>query len=164
MPGVKGSGGPPPKRSSQRRRTNTPAAGEPIKAAGAEVVEAPAGDPEWHPVALRWFESLAGSGQSKFYEPSDYAQAFVLAEAISRELSPQPIVVGSGEWATVQMHEMPMKGATLSAFLKGCTDLLVSETSRRRAALELQRPATQATTDEPAPVTSLASWKAGMGA
>lgn len=132
--------GPPPKRSDQRRRTNKPAT--PItEAPGAPVVEVPDPDPEWHPVARRWFESLSSSGQSVFYEPSDWAAAWVLAESISRELNPQPITVGSGEHATVEMVEVPPKGASLAAWLKGMTALLVTEGDRRRASVELQRPA-----------------------
>ena len=33
-----------------------------------------------------------------------------------------------------------MKGTTLSALLKGMTDLMVTEVQRRRARVELQRP------------------------
>lgn len=139
MAGVKGAGGPPPKRSDQRRRRNVPAAGEPQSAPGvAPVVPDP--DPEWHPVARRWFESLKGSGQAAFYQSSDWALAFVLAESMSRELNPQPVVVGRGEDARVEMLNLPPKGASLAAWLKGMTALLVSEGDRRRAALELQRP------------------------
>lgn len=141
MAGVKGSGGPPPKRSDQRRRANAPARGEPTKAAGAKKVTRPRVDPKWHPVAKRWFESLAGSGQAQFYEPSDWATAYLLAESISRELHPQPIVVGKGADAEVQMVTLPPKGTALAAWLKGMTALMVTEGDRRRAALELQRPA-----------------------
>ena len=159
MVGVKGAGGPPPKRSAQRRRTNTPAAGEPKQAQGITATRPPA-DPEWHAVAKLWFESLALSGQAIYYQASDWGLAYVLAESISRELNPQPIVVGSGDSAHTELVRVPMKGATLSAFLKGCTGLMVSEGDRRRSALEL-------TTVKPEPdeqtagVTSMASWKAG---
>jgi len=161
MPGVKGAGGVPPKRSSQRRRTNTPAAGEPQSAPGIEAI-APDADPDWHPVATLWFDSLKTSGQAHFYQASDWGIAYVLAESISRELNDQPMVVGSGDSAHVELVKMPMKGATLSAFLKGCTGLMVSEGDRRRAALELtaaKKQEEQAT----AAVTSMASWKASMG-
>lgn len=132
--------GPPPKRSDQRRRTNEPEV--PVTVAdGAPTVEIPAGDPEWHPVALAWFESLAKSGQAVFYEPSDWAVAVVLAESISRELQPQPIVVGKGADATVEMHALPPKAASIAAWLKGMTALMATEGDRRRLSLELQRPA-----------------------
>lgn len=159
MAGVKGAGGPPPKRSDQRRRRNAPAAGEPESAPGGEVV-VPDADPGWHPVALRWFESLKSSGQSRFYESSDWGLAFLLAESMSRELNDQPIVVGKGPDATVEMHKVPPKGASLAAWLKGMTALLVSEGDRRRAALELQRPQPEPRGgEEDGSVTILDSWR-----
>lgn len=134
-----GDRGPVSKRSDQRRRTNDD--GIPVDhAEGAEVVEVPAADPAWHPVAVQWFESLAKSGQSTFYEPSDWGTAVMLAEAMSRELSDQPIVVGKGKDATVEMHKVPMTGAALSAILRGMTSLMVTEGDRRRVRLELLRP------------------------
>lgn len=135
-----GERGPTPKRSDQRRRSNTPAAGEPTFAPAGEDVVVPQGDPDWHPVALRWFESLEPSGQSHFYEPSDWATAYVIAESISRELKPQPLVIGRGEDAQIEWVAQPPKGASLAAWLKGMTALMVTEGDRRRAALELQAP------------------------
>jgi hypothetical protein len=134
-----GEHGPVPKRSSQRRRTNTPAAGEPKVAPGGTVVEVPAADPDWHPVALRWFESLGGSGQSAFYESSDWMTAFVVAESMSRELKPQPVVVGTGRDAKVEMHAQAPKAASVAAWLKASAALLATEGDRRRVALELTR-------------------------
>ena len=40
-----------------------------------------------HPVARAWYDSLASSGQSDYYEPSDWAAAVYVAEAISRNLA-----------------------------------------------------------------------------
>ena len=134
-----GERGPTPKRSEQRRRANKPAQ-EATKAPGAGSVVRPVADPDWHPVATAWFESLGASGQSHFYEPSDWATAVVLAESISRELHPQPVVVGSGKDAYVEMQSLPPKAASIAAWLKGMTALLATEGDRRRAALELQRP------------------------
>lgn len=158
--------GPAPKRSDQRRRTNPTAPEQQLANStqldrGAQVM--PVAPDDWHPLARQWFESLATSGQAALYESSDWMQAAVLAEAVSRELKPQPIVVGSGIDATVEWHEMPMKGATLSAFLKGCTDLLISEASRRRAALELRTPMAD-TGEKPAPVTDMRAWRASLNA
>lgn len=139
MAGVKGAGGRVPKRSDQRRRTNKPAK-ELTKAPGAEdVIRSPANS-KWHPVAKRWYESLEKSGQSVFYEPSDWAAAYVLAESISRELKPQPFVVQTEEGPDVKMMTMPPKSASIAAWLKGMTALLATEGDRRRASLELQRP------------------------
>ena len=140
MAGVKGAGGPPPKRDDQRRRANDPALGSADVAPGGEVV-IPDADPEWHQVAALWFGSLASSGQSAFYESSDWATAYVIAESISRELKPQPLV-GKGDDGepTVEWVSLPPKGASLAAWLKGMTTLMVTEGDRRRMRLELQRP------------------------
>jgi hypothetical protein len=118
-----------------------PAAGVAVRAPGAEVVEVPSADPSWNPVAVRWYESLAMSGQSKFYEPSDWATAFAVAESMSREFEPQPIVIGTGKDATVQMHRVAPKAASVAAWLKAASQLMATEGDRRRMALELERPA-----------------------
>lgn len=109
-------------------------------AVGAAKVEPPATDDDWHPVAKRWFNGLKRSGQVVFYEPSDWETAYLLAETISRELKPQPVVVKRDGESFVEMVSMPLKGTTLSALLKGMTDLMVTEVQRRRARVELQRP------------------------
>lgn len=160
-----GARGPAPKRSDQRRRANPTATEERLADAtrlerGDQVC--PDASDEWHPIARTWFDSLAGSGQAALYESSDWALAAVLAESISRELKPQPVVIGQGENATIEMHEQPMKGATLAAFLKGCTALLITEADRRRAAVELQTK--RADDGEPAPVTDIRSWREALNA
>lgn len=144
MPGVPGAGGPVPKRESQRRRNNKPAvpvtkARSRVKVKGGQLPP----DPGWHVAARQWYESLALSGQSAFYEASDWGSAWVLAESMSRELNPQPLVVGAGtDDVRVEMHSLPPKGASLSAWLKGFTSLMVTEGDRRRLRLELERPGT----------------------
>lgn len=145
--------GPPPKRSTQRRRRNEPTGGDPVKVPGAAVAERPKARRGWHPIAKQWFESLAESGQAQFYEPSDWAVATMLAESMSRELSPQSIVVGD----TMLKVSLPPKAASVAAWLKGMTALLATEGDRRRASIELQRPAPSA--GEPAGVASIEAWR-----
>lgn len=166
MPGVKGSGGPPPKRSDHRRRSNKTAGeqrvGEATKAPGAESVPVPPADPAWHPLAIEWYESLARSGQSKFYEPSDWTTAKLLAETISRELSPQALTY---QGHVTEVLPMTVKAGVLSALLKGMSDLMVTEGSRRRIALELQRPkGAESSGDGKGNVTSMAAWKESLNA
>lgn len=132
------SRGPVPKRESQRRRENRPES--PVdKADGAAEVEVPAANPRWHPIAKRWFESLAQSGQHVFYEPSDWATAELIAESMSRDLKPQVVGIKE-ETGEPVMATIPLKGASLAAYLKAFSVLLVTEGDRRRARLELQRP------------------------
>ncbi len=84
-----GNRGPVPKRSDQRRRTNEPVRPIDHVESGSTSPSGPPADETWHPVAFAWYESLAKSGQSTFYEPSDWATAFLIAESMSRDLNPQ---------------------------------------------------------------------------
>jgi hypothetical protein len=133
-----GARGPVPKRSSQRRRHNKPAT--PVtKAAAAKKPPIPRADPNWHPAAKRFYRALAKSGQAKFYEPSDWQLAWLIAESLSRDLNPQfvgiPERTGEPVYAVV-----PLKGASLAAYLKAMSALLATEGDRRRMGLELERP------------------------
>ena len=154
--------GPPPKRSDQRRRKNTPAAGEPRKVADLGEVVKPIPDEGWHSAARIVWDSLASSGQSTYYASSDWAAAWVLCESISREMSPQPMVVGRGENSFVEMVSLPPKGASLSAWRATMAGLLMTEGDRRRAALEIDRVPVGSVGESPAPVTDIRSWKAGL--
>lgn len=137
--------GPPPKRSEARIRRNAGYA-EPTKAAIDHFTEPPYElDESWHPIAIAFWESLPRSGQSQFYAESDWAAAYMLCEQISREMKPQFIGMvderdAAGDIVTrPKTMKMPMKGASLAAIRGMMTDLLVTETSRRRIQLELER-------------------------
>lgn len=130
--------GPVPKRSSQRRRRNKPEV--PIdRAFGAAEVPVPEPDPDWHPMATRWYESLERSGQSQWYEPSDWAAAQIIAESMSRDLKPQFLGISEMTGEVVR-GTVPINGTRLSGYLKAWTALLVTEGDRRRARIELERP------------------------
>ena len=134
--------GPVPKRSNQRRRRNKPDA--PITSApGAPEVGQPEPDELWHPAAVRWYQSLASSGQARFYEPSDWAQAWVWAELLSRALN-------QGDRPSAQL---------IMAWSAGATELLTTEGARRRMRLELER-AGQVDEDEDAAVAALDDYRA----
>jgi hypothetical protein len=136
-----GARGPAPKRTDQRRRANKPEVPVDTRPGAAEVA-VPKVNPQWHPLAKEWFKSLEASGQSVFYEPSDWATAKLLAETISRALKPQVVfVTKSGK---VVKEAQPVKGTLLSALLKGMASLMITEGDRRRAHLELVRAQTQA--------------------
>lgn len=155
--------GPVPKRSEDRRRRNKPASGETTKAPGAPKVAAPATPRGWHPVARRWYNSLKESGQNKFYEPSDWSTAYLIAESISRDLSPQFVGVTAGPHSEAIYASIPLKGASLSAYLKAMSNLLATEGDRRRASLELHRGAV-VDDDEDASVTAMADYLAAVEA
>lgn len=133
---VVGSRGPIPKREEERRRQNKPD----IPTDTPEVVgpvAVPEPDPEWHPVARSLYESLRESGQSQFYEPSDWAAAYLLAESMSRDLSVK--VIGVTKDGEVIRDQVPINGASMSSYLKGLAALGATEGDRRRMSIQLRR-------------------------
>lgn len=100
------------------------------------------GEENWHPVAKFWYDSLPESGQSALYQPSDWAIAYLLAESLSRDFKPQFIGMSEGSDGGPGepiFEKIPLKGASLGAYLKGFTALLATEGDRRRMAIELER-------------------------
>ncbi len=132
-----GERGPQGKRPEELRRRNKDKSVQTEGTASTDVVMPPAQE-DWHPIAKQIYESLENSGQSEFYEPSDWAMAYMLAESISRDLEPQVVAVPERTGEPV-FEKVPMKGASLSAYLKGFTALMVSEGDRRRAGIALER-------------------------
>lgn len=109
----------------------------------------------WHPIAMMTWESLENSGQSAFYEESDWATAYFLCEAMSRELDPQFIgmqtlpteytlnhqgksqIIRRGGTVPIEGY-VAIKGASLTAFRAFMTALNMTEVDRRRISLELE--------------------------
>lgn len=117
-----GPRGPVPKRADERLGHG--------RSRDAEIATAPATVPsaipeahaDWHPVIQAWFHALATSGQSIFYQDSDWRLAEWAAERESRNLlSSRPSAQASALFLSVQ------------------SDLLVSEGARRRVRVELRR-------------------------
>lgn len=124
-----GARGPVPRHSSERRRRNKDSKVETVKV--AEVlpaipphVVAPAVKSTWHPIAKEWYESLRASGQAAFYEPSDWAAARYVAEAMSINLRQQK----------------KFSAVLFASVLSAMSDLLTTEAARRRVRLEIERP------------------------
>lgn len=132
--------GPPPKREEERRRRNkdaVPTTKVNLDETLAGDVEVPAADEDWHPIARLIWDSIPQSGQSIFMEPSDWAAAYLFCESVSRDLQPQ--VVGITESGEVIKDEIPLKGASLSAYLKMMGQLMMTEGERRKLKIELER-------------------------
>ena len=130
--------GPAPKRSSQRRRVNK--TGTQTIAAPGTVAQPPA--PEaWGSLATNWYRSLAESGQSVFYEPSDWQTAIVAGWLLD-------------EWMDTR------KAATMNEFRMLCAQLLATEAERRRGRLEIQRDQSDAPSKGDAAV---AQYRAKLG-
>lgn len=152
-----GMNGPIPKHSDDRVRRNKV---DTTKITVTGRVDVPPAHEKWHPIAREWYESLAESGQAKLYEPSDWATAYLVAESLSRDLKPQVVGIhpDSGE---PTMAVVPLKGTSLTAYLKAMGVLLVTEGDRRRMQVEItRRAAAPAPADgELASVTSLDDYR-----
>lgn len=134
--------GPVPKRSAERRRRNKPEGAEITSVPVAEnSVTCPPADQSWHQIARDWYDSLARSGQAIFYEPSDWATARYVAEAMSRGL-----------------EASRFSAQLFAAVSSAMTELLTTEGARRRARLEIERG--KPGEEKPAGVTALDDYRA----
>lgn len=122
MAGVPGKGGPVPKRSDERIRRNKPETPvEKIEIQG-DVVAPGLGLVDPHPMIVDFYASLRDSAQAKFYEPSDWQFARVTMHFLDQ-----------------QVKSSRPSGQTLATLSSMLTELLVSEGSRRRVRLEVER-------------------------
>lgn len=146
--------GPPPKRSTQRRRRNKDdesSAPLAVVSVRGKAVKPPAEDRAWHPMAKGWYRSLKLSGESAFYEPSDWQAARFCAYVMTR---------------TLHEHEndrKPLRAGTLDTIWSMMGDLLTTETARRRARIELERAATEGTAEDPATVAIMDDYRDVLG-
>ncbi len=116
-----GSRGPIPKRDAERRRENKP--DRPTDTVTLSERVKPAACPaRLHREARQWFKSLADSGQTKYWEPSDWQQARIAAIWLSGLLS--------GSRPSAQM---------VASWLSMVAELGVTEGSRRRMRIEIER-------------------------
>lgn len=158
-----GERGPAPKRSDQRLGHTSKAARAQTSKPVAQAPIVPKANPKWHPVAKRWFNSLGRSAQSQWYVDSDWALAYMTAESMSREFSPQPVTIGKGAGAVTELMDLPVKAAAMSSWLKACSMLLVAEGDRRRVAIELQRQAPTEETNDVAWIDEVRARLRGAG-
>jgi hypothetical protein len=116
-----GERGPVPKRATDRAGHRSKAElPDVVEAAG--VVQVPEPEEHWHPHARDWYLSLARSGQSKYFEPSDWEQARFTAEMMT----------------TVLKSERP-SSELVKAVFGGMKELGTSEAARRRMRIEVER-------------------------
>jgi len=117
-----GSRGPVPKRSSERAGHRTKAE-RPDVVRIAEPAKAPRARRGWAPAAKAWYRALARSGQSRYFEPSDWELARLVAELLSRQLR--------AERPSAEM---------VKACLAAMASLGTTEADRRRMRIEVERP------------------------
>jgi hypothetical protein len=148
-----GERGPAPRREAERRRRNKPAHEitkldqEQLDALPFEIdytpeppdVEAWVDDStqtgHWHPAAQELWDALQTDPARKWMTSADWALAAVVCESLSRDLRPQ--VVGITELGEAVKDTIPMKGASLSSYLKFMTMIGITEASRLRIAKEI---------------------------
>ena len=130
-----------PKHSTQRRRRNKDGRPEAIEV-GRAVSKAPLLRSGRHPLAANWPNALIDAAQSRFYQPSDWATAQLIAEAID-------------EFAQTR------RAALLDTILRGSSVLLVTEGDRRRMRLELTRKGQD--DDEHAAIVALSEYQSRLG-
>ncbi len=118
--------GPVPKRTDERRRRNKAPGQSKVQTTGA--VRPPATPRGLHPVARRSYASLKDSGQSQFYEPSDWQHARLVTLFLSDAL------------------KAPTPDAEMWTVVFGLMDeTLDTDAARWRAGIEIERvPATRA--------------------
>lgn len=129
--------GPIPKRSDQRVRRNIDAVPvEKVTAIGTVVVPPLAledfGVTKPHPFVVGYYESLKDSGQSKFYEPSDWHTARLVMFTIHDMLVPRT----QGDDKDLKVRISAVKLQVINQML---STLMVTEGDRRRMRLEVER-------------------------
>jgi hypothetical protein len=100
----------------------------------------PKANKAWRPQARSWFNSLALSGQSEFYEASDWATAVVAAQSLDIFLR-------------------TYNAAIYSQFVKLSERLAVTAIDRARARIVLEDPELPRDADEDAADEALSGWQ-----
>ena len=132
-----------PRRESEKARPSSRQSkdkrGIPMQKGVSLPATRPDPDPEWHPIALMVYESLQESGQSSWYESSDWALAYAFCEELS-----------------VHKKSNRRSGQMLAVIVSVLDNLLVSEGARRRLHVELHDPEEN---EEDASVTAIKDYK-----
>lgn len=76
--------GPPPKRDAERARHNEPASGAARHGELRPVIIPNADRKTWHKRATAWYESLKNSGQSDYFQESDWATAKIVCDYLTQ--------------------------------------------------------------------------------
>ncbi len=107
------------KRDSERRNRVTRTADKLYVRRDAPLEQPPCPD-DWHPAVREWYHSLAESGQSELYEPSDWHTALAAGYLYD-------------EWQETR------RATTFGEYRMLCSQLMVTEGDRRRARFEIHR-------------------------
>ena len=161
--------GPLPKRSEERMRANEPDI--PIDKVVMSDEEQAAADrrrpakSHWEPVVKEWWDGLAYGPQARYYTSADWAVAEFLAEAMSRDfgeriVSVQTVKAFDDETRShttdveVIRERTPITGASIGAYLKGMSLLMMTEADRRRMRIEVERQPHLSAVPDPTPIST----------
>lgn len=132
--------GPIPERESNlarpRARKGAEQSGPPVTKGTALPTTIPDPDPEWHNIATMLWEGATTSGQSLYYQNSDWAMLYSICDDIS-------YIKNQGGRRSAQM---------LATVYSAMTSLLLTEGDRRRLRVELEAPEAPVTTEGEAAV------------
>lgn len=135
--------GPIPKRSGERVRRNKPDV--PLKIGQAQPTKRPPEDKSWHITAKRIYRSLKNSGQTSFWQDSDWEYARFAMEQLSLALH--------------TAGDRPLRAGQMAEINRMMTELMVTEPARRRARIELQHASdNDASAGPDATVTALSDY------
>lgn len=138
--------GPVPNRSddlSRERDSNRNGRPAITKGELRPVVDIEAPDEAWHPIAQKLYLSLANSGQSDFYQESDWMLAWSICEDLS-----------------YYKRMGKRSGQMLQTIYTAMERLLVTEGDRRRVRIELTEPNTG---EDDAALYALADYREDLG-
>lgn len=139
--------GPMPKRDADRVRRNKP---DVITKIGAAIpAKRPAEDRAWHITAKRLYRSLKDSGQTAFWQQSDWEYARLTMDQLSRMLN--------------HADAAPLRAGQLAEIDKMMSKLMFTEPDRRRARIELQHAAEGADEGTEATVTDIEAMRGLYG-
>lgn len=123
-----GSRGPVPSRTEDlsRDRDANRAGSVPVTKGKAKPATIPEPDPNWHKIAKMLWDSALESGQSDYYQSSDYAMLYHLCDDLS-----------------VYKNAKQRSSMMFQAFQSMFESLLLTEGARRRVRIELESEETE---------------------
>lgn len=139
-----GNSGPIPNHSSDLSRSRDANRGDRPSLVKGErrPVTIPHAGKDWHPAARRIYDSIKTSGQSDFYQNSDWAYAWSVCDDLSN------------------FKNMSRPSAQMAAVVyTALGNLLLTEGDRRRARIELEHPHEE---EKPASVSLIEEYKQGL--
>lgn len=140
--------GPVGKRTTERHGHRTAAEQAVDTARGSSTVAWPDPDPQWHPLATRWYLAQQESGQAVYFEASDVAAHLFVAEGLTRLYN-----APAGKFSAMLFAQL----------WSSMGDLLTTEGSRRRLRIELEKAAPE-DEQQKAAVASLSAARQRLGA